>query len=117
MSEYVILSSKDIVCVNANSVSKLCIRRINQLFSTFWKEVVGLQFYDLSGQSFMDFEAGKTVCVSDKDFMFYQRLNHCWYLWYGIRDLLHFCTCLEILSYKRFTEIEHFVEEELKRLE
>lgn len=117
MSEYVILSSKDIVCVNANSVSKLCIKRINQLFSHLWKEVDALKTYDVSGQSFIDFEAGKTVCVSDKDFMYYQRLSHCRSIWYRLQELLHFCTCLEILSITRFKDIVDFVEKELRHLE
>lgn len=117
MSEYLILSSKDIVCVNASSVSRLCIKRINQLFSILWKEVEALKLYDVSGQSVIDFEAGKTVCVSDKDFMYYQRLSHCRSNWHLIHELLHFCTCLEILSLTRYKEITDFVEMEFRRLE
>ena len=117
MSEYVILSSKDIVCSSLETVPRKCSKRLNELFTLLWKEVDALKKYDVSGQSVLDFEAGRTVCVSDKDFMYYQRLSHCRSIWFRLYELLHFCTCLGLLTHSRFYDITGFVEEELKRLE
>lgn len=111
MSEHIILITKDLSSdVNLAYVKRQLCKHVNYLYGIFKKEHEELRKYSVLDEQLSLFDAGAIRCVSERDFLYYQRCGMLHYKLAALRDVLYILEVAGLLSVSKHCDINKFLD-------